>query len=47
MPPDVGPAFLVFDHEDVKGGLWALLRLGPLIFLPLAILQIFWLDHPR
>jgi hypothetical protein len=45
IPPDVGPAFLVLDHEDVEGGLWASLRLAPLILLPLAILQSFQLDH--
>jgi hypothetical protein len=44
--PNVGPTFVVLDHEDVKGGLWVLLQLAPLIFLPLAILQTFWLDHP-
>jgi hypothetical protein len=42
---DVGPAFFVFDHEDVEGGLGASLRLAPLILLPLAVLWTFWLDH--
>jgi hypothetical protein len=45
--PDVSPAFLVFGHENVKGGLWASLRLAPLILLPLAILRTFCLNHPR
>jgi hypothetical protein len=35
------PAFLVLGHEDVKGGLWALRRLAPLVLLPLAILHAF------
>jgi hypothetical protein len=47
VPPDASPAFLVLGHEDVEGGFWALLQLAPLILLPLAILQTFWLDHPR
>jgi hypothetical protein len=47
MTPDAGPVFLVLGHEDVEGGLRASLRLGPLIFLPLAVLQTFQLDHPR
>jgi hypothetical protein len=42
---DVGPAFLVFRHENVEGGLWALLRLAPLINLPLATFRTFWFDH--
>jgi hypothetical protein len=46
-PPDVGPAFLVLGHEDVKGGLWASLQLAPLILLPLATLWTFRLDHPQ
>jgi hypothetical protein len=46
MTPDVGPAFLVLGHEDVEGGLWALLWIAPLILLPLAIFWTFWLDHP-
>jgi hypothetical protein len=46
VTPDAGPAFLVLGHEDVEGGLWASLRLSPLILLPLAILWTFWLDHP-
>jgi hypothetical protein len=29
----------------MEGGLWALLRLAPLILLPLTILWTFWLDH--
>jgi hypothetical protein len=45
--PDVGPAFLVLVHEDVKDGLWTLLRLAPLVLLPLAILQTLQLDHPQ
>jgi hypothetical protein len=47
MTPDADPAFLVLGHKDVKGGLGASLRLGPLIFLPLAILQTFRLNHPH
>jgi hypothetical protein len=39
------PSFLVLGHEDVEGGLWVLLRLVPLILLPLVIFQTFWLDH--
>jgi hypothetical protein len=27
VTPDAGPAFLVFGHENVEGGLWALLLL--------------------
>jgi hypothetical protein len=46
-PHDAGLAFLVLGHEVVEGGLWALLLLAPLILLPLAILQMFWLDHPQ
>ncbi len=46
MPPDAGSAFLVLGHEDIKGGLWASLRLAPLILLPLATLRTFRLDHP-
>jgi hypothetical protein len=46
MPPDVGLAFLILGQEDVEGGLWATLRLAPLILLPLAILQTFRHDHP-
>jgi hypothetical protein len=41
-----GPIFAL-GYEDVEGGLWVLLWLVPLIFLPLVILQTFWLDHPR
>jgi hypothetical protein len=44
---DTGLTFFVLSHEDVKSDLWALLWLGPLILLPLAILQTFGLDHPR
>jgi hypothetical protein len=44
---DTGHVFLVLSHEDVEGGLWALLRLAPLILLRLAILQTFGLNHPR
>jgi hypothetical protein len=29
---DAGPAFLIHGNEDVKGGIWALLHLAPLIF---------------
>jgi hypothetical protein len=47
MLPNVGSAFLVLGHEDVKGGLWAPLWLATLILLPLAILRTFWLDPPR
>jgi hypothetical protein len=47
LQPDAGSAFLVLGHEDVKGGLWKSLRLAPFILLPMAILQTFWLDHPR
>jgi hypothetical protein len=46
VPPDAGLTFFVLGHEDVEGALWALLRLAPLILLPLAILHTFWLDHP-
>jgi hypothetical protein len=45
--PDAGLAFLVFVHEDVEGGLWALLWLSPLILLPSAIFWTFRFDHPR
>jgi hypothetical protein len=47
MLPDVSPAFLVLGHEDVEGGLWAMVWIALLIFLPLDILRIFGLDHPR
>jgi hypothetical protein len=47
VPPNSGPAFFIVGHEDVKGGLWEALRLAPLILLPLAILQTFWLNYPR
>jgi hypothetical protein len=33
--PDTVHAFLVLSHENVDGGLWTLLRLAPLILLPL------------
>jgi hypothetical protein len=46
MIPDVGLAFLVLSHENVEGGLGASLWLAPLIFLPLAVVQTFWLNHP-
>jgi hypothetical protein len=36
--PDAGPTFLILGHEDVEGGLWALLQLAPLVLLPLSIL---------
>jgi hypothetical protein len=39
--PDVGPAFFVLGHEDIEGGLGALVLLAPLILLPLAILWTF------
>jgi hypothetical protein len=45
MTPDASLAFLVFNHENVEGGLWALLRLSPLILLPLTTFRTFWLDH--
>jgi hypothetical protein len=45
VTPDAGPGLLVLGHKNVEGGLWASLRLAPLIFLPLAILQTFWLNH--
>jgi hypothetical protein len=45
--PIVGPAFLVFGHEDVEGGPWVTLWLAPLIILPFSILRTFWLDHPQ
>jgi hypothetical protein len=45
-PPDVSPTFLVLGHEDIEGGLGASMRHAALIFLPLAILWTFWLDHP-
>jgi hypothetical protein len=32
VTPDAGPAFLVFSHENVEGGLWPLLRLNPSFF---------------
>jgi hypothetical protein len=38
MPPDAGPAFLALGHEDVEGGLRALLWLALPVLLPLAIL---------
>jgi hypothetical protein len=47
VTPDAGPTFPVLGHEDVEGGLWALLWLAPLILLSLAIIQTFWLNHPR
>jgi hypothetical protein len=47
VTPDADPAFLVFGHENVEGGLWALLRLAPLILLPLSTFRTFWLDHPQ
>jgi hypothetical protein len=47
MTPDAGPTFRVFGHEDVEGGLGALLRLAPFVLLPLAIFWTFWLDHPQ
>jgi hypothetical protein len=47
MTPDASLAFLVLEHEDVEGGLWASLWLTPLILLPLATFQTFRLDHPR
>jgi hypothetical protein len=34
---DIGLAFLVLSHEDVEGGIWALLWLASLILLLLAI----------
>jgi hypothetical protein len=37
VPPDTGTAFLVLDHENVEGDLWVLLRLAPLILLPLIL----------
>jgi hypothetical protein len=45
--PDADPAFLALGHKDVEGGLWTSLRHALLILLPLAILRIFWLSHPR
>jgi hypothetical protein len=45
VTPDVGPTFLVLSHENVEGGLWALLQLAPLILLLLATFQTFWLDN--
>jgi hypothetical protein len=45
--PNVSPTFFVLGQEDVDGGLWALLRLVPLVLLPLVIIQTFWLDHPH
>jgi hypothetical protein len=47
VTPDANPTFLVLGHEDVEGGLWASLQLAPLVLLSLAILQTFWLNHPR
>jgi hypothetical protein len=47
MLPDVSPAFLVLSHDDVKGGLWGLMQLAPLILLALASVQTFWFDHPH
>jgi hypothetical protein len=47
MTPDASLSFLVFSHENVEGGLWALLRLSPLILLPLTTFQTFWFDHLR
>jgi hypothetical protein len=47
MTPDVGLALLVLGHGDVKGGLWASLRLAPPPPPPLIILWTFRLDHPR
>jgi hypothetical protein len=47
MLPDAIPTFLAHGHEDVEGGLWALLRLAPLVLLPLAIHRALQLDHPR
>jgi hypothetical protein len=47
MLPNTGPTFPVFSHEDVESGLWVRLWLAPLMFLPLAILQTFGLDHPQ
>jgi hypothetical protein len=44
--PNVGGVFLVLGHEDIDGGIQALLWLAPLILLPLAILRTLWLDHP-
>jgi hypothetical protein len=46
MTPDAGLAFLVLGHEDAEGGLWASLRLAPIVLLPLAILRTLWLNHP-
>jgi hypothetical protein len=46
MTPDAGSAFLVLSNENVEGGLWALLRLAPLILLQLATFRTSWLDHP-
>jgi hypothetical protein len=47
VTPDVGPVILVLGHEDVEGGFGASLWLAPLILLPLAVIQTFWLNHPR
>jgi hypothetical protein len=44
MTPDASLAFLVFSHENVEGGLWTLLRLPPLILLPLTTFRTFWFD---
>jgi hypothetical protein len=45
--PDAGPDFVVFCYENVECGLWALLRLAPLILLPMATFWTFWLDYLR
>jgi hypothetical protein len=45
--PNAGLASFVLGHEDVEGGLRALLWLAVLVLLPLAILHTFGLDHPR
>jgi hypothetical protein len=42
-----GPVFPILSHEDVESCLWVRLQLAPLIFLPLAVLWAFGLDHPR
>jgi hypothetical protein len=47
VPPDASPALFVLGHEDVDGGLRALLWLSLLVLLPLTILWAFGLDHPR
>jgi hypothetical protein len=46
VPPNANPILLVLDHDDVEGGLWALVWLAPLVLLALAILRAFWFDHP-